>query len=79
MQKQPINTSPISQFLSLVKAAEGSRQKEIRMDIEKAKKLHYCLTELLSRHTENLESLFLTNNTNSNEVIDVRMDGGSNW
>ena len=79
MQKQPINTSPISQFLSLVKAAESSRQKEIRMDLDKAKKLHYCLTELLARHTEDLEKLLIDSNKSDYEYIDVKMDGGSNW
>lgn len=79
MQKTPINTSPITQFLNAVKAAESSRQKEIRFDIEKAKKLHYCLTELLARHTENLETLLVTSNDTTNTVIDVKMDGGNNW
>lgn len=79
MQKQPINTAPINQFLSLVKSAEASRQKEIRMDIDKAKKLHYCLTELLARHTEDLEKLLIDNNKSDYEYIDVKMDGGNNW
>jgi F0F1-type ATP synthase membrane subunit b/b' len=79
MQKQPINTAPISQFLSLVKSAEASRQKEIRMDLDKAKKLHYCLTELLARHTEDLEKLLVSSSDTSNEIIDVKMDGGSGW
>ena len=60
MQKQPINTSPIKQFLTLVKEAETSRQQEIRMNVDQAKKLHYCLTELLARHTEDLESLLMS-------------------
>ena len=79
MQKQPINTSPITQFINLVKSAETSRQKEIRMDIDKAKKLHYCLTELLARHTENLENLLVSNNDTSDTVIDIQMDGGNSW
>ena len=79
MQKQPINTSPISQFLSLVKAAESSRQKEIRMDLDKAKKLHYCLTELLARHAEDLEQLLMTKDARDYEYIDIKMDGGNNW
>lgn len=79
MQKQPINTAPINQFLSLVKSAEASRQKEIRMDLDKAKKLHYCLTELLARHTEDLEKLLVSSSDTSDEIIDVKMDGGSGW
>ena len=79
MQKQPINTSPISQFLNLVKSAEASRQKEIRMDLDKAKKLHYCLTELLARHAEDLEKLLVSSSGTSDEIIDVNMDGGSGW
>lgn len=79
MQKQPINTSPITQFINLVKSAETSRQKEVRMDIDKAKKLHYCLTEMLARHTENLENLLVSNNDTSDTVIDIQMDGGNSW
>lgn len=79
MQKQPINTSPITQFINLVKSAETSRQKEVRMDIDKAKKLHYCLTEMLARHTENLENLLVSTNDTSDTVIDIQMDGGNSW
>lgn len=79
MQKQPINTSPITQFINLVKSAETSRQKEVRMDIDKAKKLHYCLTEMLARHTENLENLLVSKTDSSDTVIDIQMDGGNSW
>lgn len=81
MQKQPLNTTPISQFINLVKSADSSRQKEVRMDIEKAKKLHYCLTELLARLNGDLEELLLSSKKDDKdaEVITVNMDGGDNW
>ena len=80
MQDQPINTTPIKDFVNLVKSAESSRQKEIRLDIEKAKKLNHCLTLLLARHVEGLEKLLLDRKeAQENPVINVQMDGGSGW
>ena len=80
MQNQPINTSPLKDFLSLVKSAESSRQKEIRLDIDKAKRLQFCLTLMLARHVENLEELLMKKqDEENNPIIDIKMDGGSSW
>ena len=78
--QQPINTTPIKDFVNLVKSAESSRQKEIRIDIDKARKLNHCLTLMLARHVEDLEKLLLTRaEEQENPVINVQMDGGNNW
>lgn len=80
MQKEPINTAPISQFSSLVKAAEISKQREVRMDIDTAKKLNYCLTDVLARLTQDLETLLITKSAADNEpIINIKMDGGTDW
>ena len=78
--QQPINTTPIKEFINQVKSAESSQQQEIRLDIAKAKKLHFCLTELLARHVEDLESLLIKKvDEQQNPTINVQMDGGNSW
>ena len=37
MQNDPINTAPIKQFISMVKSADASRAKEVRIDMDKLK------------------------------------------
>jgi len=41
-----INTIPIQKFIQLVKSAELSSQREIKMDIKTAKALVYCISEI---------------------------------
>ena len=39
---EPINTIPIQQFIQIVKTAESSNQKEIRIPLTQAKALAYA-------------------------------------
>lgn len=74
---EPLNTIPIQQFISSVKSADSSNQREIRMPIQQAKNLAYTLGIVMSRLEGDLEKLLSENN--ENEVIQVRMDGGGDW
>jgi len=77
---EPLNTIPIQQFLQQVKSADSSRQKEIRMDIQQAKKLAFTLGEVMTRLEGDLERLIKESKTESdNEVISVELDGGTDW
>ena len=77
---EPLNTIPIQQFLQQVKSADSSRQKEIRMDIQQAKKLAFTLGEVMARLEGDLERLIKESKTESdNEVISVELDGGTDW
>ena len=78
MQKEPINTSGIEQFIKQVKAAEASRTTEVRMDITAAKNLSYTLGIVMSRYAGNLEEL-LQKSPSEEQVIQVQMDGGKDW
>lgn len=78
MQKEPINTSAIEQFIKQVKAAEASRTNEVRMDITTAKNLSYTLGIVMSRYAGNLEEL-LQKSPTEEQVIQVQMDGGKDW
>jgi len=74
----PLNTIPIQQFIQQVKSAENSRSKELRMDITQAKNLAFTLGIVMSRLNGDLEKLLIKSN-NSEEIIQVTMDGGNTW
>ena len=78
MQKEPINTSPIEQFIKQVKAADNSKAREVKMDLETGKTLAYTLGIVMSRLSGNLEEL-IQKNPQEEEVIQVQMDGGKDW
>jgi|TARA_B100001094_G_scaffold323824_1_gene375409 hypothetical protein len=75
---EPLNTIPIQQFIQVVKSAENSRSNEVRIDINTAKNLAFTLGIVMSRLNGDLEKL-LQRNTNSQESIQINMDGGSNF
>lgn len=78
MPIEPINTTPISQFIQQVKGADSSNSKEIRLDITTAKNLAFTLGIVMSRLNGDLEKFVKENSAGSNEVISVSMDG-NNW
>lgn len=77
MQHEPINTIPLQQFISQVKAAENSRSKEIKLDINQAKNLAFTIGIVMSRLHGDLEKLILSNKID--ETIEVQLDGGSGF
>jgi hypothetical protein len=76
MQNQ-INTNPLIQFTQVLKAAELSQAKEVKLSIQQARLLNIALTEVLNKITQDYEALFneLKQSTNT-EVVTVSMDGG---
>jgi len=80
MQKnEPLNTIPIQQFISQVKSADLGNAKEVKLSVANARRLAYCLGEVMTRLEGDLEELLLNKNSNTGEVIQVKMDGGSDW
>ena len=75
---EPLNTIPIQQFIQVVKSADNSRSNEVRIDINTAKNLAFTLGIVMSRLNGDLEKL-LQGNTNTEESIQINMDGGSNF
>lgn len=73
-----LNTLPIQQFINAVKGADASKQREIKMDIQAAKRLAFTLGEVMAKLNGDLESL-LTKKQEQDEVIKVQLDGGSGW
>lgn len=79
-QNDPINTAPIQQFISQVKSADAGRQREVRLDIQQAKTLAFTLGIVMTRLNGDLEKILMQSQTNtSEEIIQISMDGGSNW
>lgn len=78
-KSEPINTAPVQQFLQQVKSADASNQREIRMDIQSAKRLAFTLGEVMARLNGDLEKLLISQASGENEVIEVKLDAGSNW
>ena len=77
---EPINTIPIQQFIQVVKTAEGSNQKEIRIPLTQAKALAYALGTVMANHQGRLEKLIIDNKSSAdNETVTVTMDGGGDW
>jgi len=74
--KDPINTHPIQQFISQVKSADASNQKEVRVDIQSAKNLSYCLGIVLARLAGDYEELLVKSSSTDEEVISISVDGG---
>jgi hypothetical protein len=77
LERNQINTTPISQFAQLLRATELAQQKEVKMPIQQDRLLNLALTELLDQvnrdYGELLESL---KQQQGNEVITVNLDGG---
>jgi hypothetical protein len=68
---------PLTQFVQLLKAAELSQQKELKMTIQQARLLNIALTEVLAKLTQDYESLFNSLKASSgSEVISIQVDGG---
>jgi hypothetical protein len=78
-QNEPLNTAPIQQFISQVKSADASQVKEVKLNIQQAKRLAFTLGEVMSRLNGDLEQIIARKNSGDDEVINVKMDGGTGW
>ena len=76
---EPLNTNPIQQFISQVKGADATKQKEIEMNIDQARRLAFTLGEVMARLNGDLEQLLARKNSGADDVIQINMDGGSKW
>ena len=75
--QNPINLTPITQFVQLLRVAELNQQKEVKLTIQQARLLNLALTEVLDKLNRDWETLYSAlKNTQDTEVITVAMDGG---
>jgi len=76
---EPLNTAPIQQFISQVKSADASKAREIKLDIQNAKRLAFTLGEVMTRLNGDLEKIIAKQGSNEEQIIQVNMDAGSGW
>ena len=78
MSTEPINTMPVQQLIQMVKVAEQSRAKEVRLDINQAKTLAFTLGEVMARLHGDLEKILdeKIDKLNQDQVIEINMDSG---
>ena len=69
---------PIQQLIQMVKVAEQSRAKEVRLDIAQAKTLAFTLGEVMSRLHGDLEKILdeKIDKLNQDQTIEINMDSG---
>jgi len=77
--REPLNTAPIQQFIQQVRSADAGKAKEVKLDLQQAKRLAFCLGETMSRLEGDLEKILARQSSGSDDVIEVKMDGGSHW
>tara|TARA_Y100000389_G_scaffold164233_1_gene167811 strand:+ start:1607 stop:1849 length:243 start_codon:yes stop_codon:yes gene_type:complete len=76
---EPLNTNPIQQFIQQVKSADISNQREIKLNVDQAKRLAFTLGEVMARLNGDLEEILARKNNGDDDVISINMDGGSSW
>jgi len=77
--REPLNTAPIQQFIQQVRSADAGKAKEVKLDLQQAKRLAFCLGETMSRLEGDLEEILAKESSGSDDIIEVKMDGGSHW
>ena len=77
--REPLNTAPIQQFIQQVRSADAGKAKEVKLDLQQAKRLAFCLGETMSRLEGDLEEILSRQSSSADDVIEVKMDGGSHW
>lgn len=78
--QEPLNTFPIQNFISQVKTAESSRSNEVKLSIDQAKNLAFCLGIVMSRLNEDLEKLLVSQRSSTQEeTIEIQINNKSGW
>jgi hypothetical protein len=76
MQNQ-INLTPFTQFIQIVRSAEQTQSKEVKLSIQQARSLVLALAEVQEKLLQDYETMFnQLRKTLDTEVVSVSMDGG---
>ena len=72
-----INLSPITQFAQIVRAAELSQSKEIKIPIQQARLMNLAFVELMDQMRQDYETMFNSlKRSIDSEPVSVAVDGG---
>lgn len=75
--QNPINLSPITQFAQIVRSAELSQSKEVKIPIQQARLMNLALIELMDQLHQDYETMYNALKRGVNEEpVSVSMDGG---
>jgi hypothetical protein len=75
--QNPINLSPITQFAQIVRSAELSQSKEVKIPIQQARLMNLALIELMDQLHQDYETMYNALKRGvTEEPISVSMDGG---
>jgi hypothetical protein len=76
MQNQ-INLTPITQFTQILRSAELSQSKEVKLPIQQARLLSLALIEIQDKLLQDYETMYnAIKGQIQTEVVNVNMDGG---
>ena len=75
--QNPINLTPITQFVQQLRSAEQTQSKEVKITIQQARSLVLTLAEIQDKLLQDYETMFnQLKNSLEPEVITVELDGG---
>lgn len=77
MSNEKLNTAVLTQFINTVKGADMAGKRDVRLDIEMARNVAYTIGLAMTKLASDYETVL--SNSKPEEVIEVRMDGGSSW
>lgn len=76
---EPLNTLPIQQFISTVKSADSSKAREVKLDINTAKRLAFTLGEVMARLEGDLEKILSASSVTEENIIVQLGSSDTNW
>ena len=75
--QNPINLTPITQFVQQLRSAEQTQSKEVKITIQQARLLVLTLAEIQDKLLQDYETMFnQLKNTLEPAVVTVELDGG---
>ena len=75
--QNPINLTPVTQFIQLVRVAEQTQSREVKLNIQQARALVLVLAEMQEKLLQDYETMFNElKRSIDTDVVTVAMDGG---
>ena len=76
---EPLNTLPIQQFISTVKSADSSKSREVKIDINTAKRLAFTLGEVMARLNGDLEKIIQSKSSSDENIVVQLGSSEADW
>lgn len=77
-QNTPINVSPITNLVNLIRTADLSNSKEVRIPIHQAKLIMFSMVEILDKLNKDYDSLYRKLTVDQKNVsYKINIDGGT--